>query len=144
MTAAKTSKIANLREHIMASSHLPEERVHVAEWDKVEMECWILVRSLTAKERAQFMRRLLAQQPGQPAQTPGQPVSINWERYAVDIVLMTARDPDDGALLFRPTDRDALLEMPAKPIETLASAARRLSGMEDGAQSDARFPDSED
>lgn len=142
---AKTKKgITNLRDHILTATRLPEELVHVAEWDKPDEECWILVRSLTARERADFLRRILVQQPGQRAQPTGGAPAINWEKYFVDVVLMTARDPEDGELLFEPTHRDALLALPARPVEQLASVARRISGLEDAASSDAQFPDSEE
>ena len=54
----------------------------------------------------------------------GTRASISWEVYFVDIVLMTARDPEDGVLLFAATDRDMLLDMAVAPIEPLASVAR--------------------
>lgn len=143
---AKSARISNLRDHILAAApKLPEELVHVADWDDADgTECIILVRSLTARERADFLRRILVQQPGQRAQPTGGAPAINWEKYFVDVVLMTARDPDDGELLFEPTHRDALLALPARPVEQLASVARRLSGLEDAASSDAQFPDSAD
>lgn len=135
------SRIADLRAHILAKTNsLPEELVHVADWDRDGVECWILVRSMTAKERAQFQTQILAATPGRP-QIAGQPVSINWEKFFADIVIMTARDPEDSALLFSPTDRDGLLAIAAKPIEQLASVARRLSGLEESAQTQAQFPD---
>ena len=145
-TAKNSARISNLRDHILAAApKLPEELVHVADWDDADgTECIILVRSLTARERADFLRRILVQQPGQRAQPTGGAPAINWENYVADIVLMTARDPDDGALLFEPTHRDSLLAMAAAPIEQLASVARRLSGLEESSQAQARFSDSAD
>lgn len=146
MATATKRRIGNLRDHILTAAKLPEELVHVSEWDEGDTECVVLVRSMTARERADFMRRILAPTMGQRGpQLAGAPTAINWENYFVDIVQMTARDPEDGALLFEPTHRDSLLAMAAAPIERLASVARRLSGLEESsAAAQAEFPDSDD
>jgi hypothetical protein len=123
MTAAKQSKIANLREHILTRSDLDEERVYVPGWD-----CTVLVRALTGTERAKFLKQSTSAQPGQP-----QNVSINWDRYWADLVIMSTRDPEDGTLIFAPTDRDALLGKSGKNLEVVAKKARTLSGLEDDA-----------
>jgi hypothetical protein len=132
-------KMSSLRERALnAAASLPEELVHVPEWDDGDTQFIALVRSLTAKERAQFIRQVTAAQPGQ-RQQPGA-VSLNWESLAADIVIMTARDPENGELLFTAPDRDALLSVAATPLERLASVARRLSGLEESSQAQAEFP----
>jgi hypothetical protein len=141
MAVKANSKFSALRDRVLNQTKLPEELVHVPEWDEGETKCVILVRSLTAKERAHLITRITAAQPGQ-RQAPGQ-VQINYERFAAEIVLMTARDPEDGELLFEPTDRDSLLNLGSGPLEKLAKTARVLSGIEEAAQADAEFPSEE-
>ena len=130
---AKT-RIANLREHILNQPDLEEELVHVPGWD-----CDILVRALTGAQRAKFQRQLVAQTPG--ATSSGQVLSINWERMWADLVIISAHDPEDGALVFAPTDRDALLAKAALNLEAVASVARRLSGLDENAQVSSKSPD---
>ena len=133
------SRIANLREHILQqASKLPVVPVHVKDWDDGDTECWVDVWALTGKQRATFQQQILAQTPG--AQ-PGQQVRINWDRFWADIVIMATHDPEDGALVFAPTDRDRLLEVAAKPLEVVASVARRLSGLDDNAMNESKSPD---
>ena len=138
--AAKRAHIANLRDHVLNKTDLPEQSVHVPDWDTDTQECWFLVRGLNAKGRAQFQQQILAQQPGRQQQ-PGQPLQINWERFWADLVILTARDPEDKSLVFQSTDRDALLEKAAKSLEELAKVARRLSGLEDEATANAKSED---
>lgn len=132
----KAKKIANLREHILQVSDLEEELVHVPGWD-----CDLLVRALTGAQRAKFQKQLVAQTPGA---AQGQTLSINWERMWADLVIVTARDPEDGALIFAPTDRDALLAKAALNLEAVASVARRLSGLDDNALANAKSDDQGD
>ena len=134
--AAAVKKIADLRAHILNASDLEHEDVYVPGWD-----CTIRVQALTAKERAQFLKQVTAQQPGQMGP---QGVTINWDRYFADLVILSARDPEDGALLFSATDRDALLGKAGKNLEVVAAVARRLSGLEDDATATAKStPESE-
>lgn len=126
--ATNKAKIADLRAHILNAPDLEHEDVYVPGWG-----CTVRVQALTAKERAQFLKQVTAQQPGQ--QMGPQGVSIHWDRYLVDLVILSARDPEDGVLIFEPTDRDSLLQKSGKSVETLAAVARRLSGLEDDAPS---------
>ncbi len=128
--AAMKNRVVNLREHILNRSDLEEETVYVPGW-----ECDILVRALTGAERAKFQKQVVAQAPGT---APGQQVSINWDRMWADLLILSARDPEDGALIFAPTDRDALLTKNGKNLEVVAQAARRLSGLEDKALASAK------
>ena len=124
MATAK-NKIANLREHILNVPDLEEEQVKVPGWGVT-----ILVRALTGAERARFMKQVQAKpEPGQSARD----VRIDWGRWWADIVILSARDPEDGVLIFEPTDRDALLTKSGKNLEVVADVARRLSGFEDDA-----------
>lgn len=133
------SRIANLREHILQQANkLPVVPVHVKDWDEGDTECWIDVWALTGKQRATFQQQVLAQTPGTQA---GQQVRINWDRYWADIVIMAAHDPQDGVLVFEWTDRDRLLEVAAKPLEVVASVARKLSGLDDNAMNESKSTD---
>ena len=131
-TTAAKNKVVNLREHILNVPDLEEELVYVPGWDVT-----VLVRALTAKERAQFIRQIVSQTPG--AQV-SQAAQIHWDRWWSDLVVLSARDPEDGTLLFSPTDRDALLTKNGKNLEVLAAVARRLSGLEDEALPKSQEP----
>ena len=136
------ARIANLRDHILSqSAKLPHQMVHVLDWDEGDTECWVEVWALTGKQRAVFQQQILAQTPG--AQ-PGQQVRINWDRFWADIVILATHDPEDGALVFAPTDRDRLLEVAAKPLEVVASVARKLSGLDETAMNESKSPDEAD
>lgn len=130
-------KIANLREHILNKSDLEEELVHVPGWD-----CDLLVRALTGAQRAKFQKQLVARTPG--ATPSGEVLSINWERMWADLVIVSAHDPEDGSLIFAPTDRDALLAKAALNLEAVASVARRLSGLDDNALANAKSESEDD
>lgn len=126
---AATNKIANLREHILNKPDLDEETVYVAGWD-----CDILVRALTGAERARFMKQVTGGQ--QMNSAAG--VSIDWGRWWADLVILSARNPEDGALIFEPTDRDSLLAKNSKNLEKVAAVARRMSGLEDDATENSK------
>ena len=132
-TTAAKNKVVNLREHILNVPDLDCEDVEVPGWGVT-----LRVMALTGAERARFQKQILAQTPG--AQ-PGQTLAINWERMWADLVIISAHDPEDGALVFAPTDRDALLAKAALNLEAVASVARRLSGLDENAQVSSKSPD---
>ena len=132
MTTATTKKISNLRDHILSAPDLEEETVYVPGWD-----CNILVRALTGAERAKFLEQVTAPKPGQPMQQ----ARIDWGKYWADLLILSARDPEDKALIFAPTDRDSLLGKNSKNLEVVAEVARRLSGLEDDATAKSKSAD---
>lgn len=125
MATTLKGKIANLREHILTRNDLDEEPVYVPGWD-----CTVLVRALTGAERAKYQQQITTSTPG--AQQ-GQQAQIRYDRFWADLVIMSTRNPEDGTLLFSPTDRNALLEKAAKNLEQVAAVARRLSGLNEDA-----------
>jgi hypothetical protein len=129
-------KIKNLREHILTVKDLKEQMVPVPDWGVT-----LLVRGLTGDERADFQQQITVQTPGAQA---GQPVQINWKKFWADLVILTARDPEDGSLIFTKTDRAALLAKAASALEQVASVARKLSGLDDNGQAAAKSETDED
>ena len=129
-TTAAKNKVVNLREHILNVPDLDCEDVEVPGWGVT-----LRVMALTGAERARFQKQILAQTPG--AQ-PGQTLAINWERMWADLVILSARDPEDGTLIFDVTDRDKLLTKAANNLEVVAAVARRLSGLDDNAQANSK------
>lgn len=127
----------DLRAQILSAPDIEEELVPVPGWGEgVE----VLVRGLSGTERAKFQKQITAQTPG--AQQGA--LAINWERFWVDLIILTARDPEDGSLLFKLTDRAALAEKSAKNLELVAKKARELSGLDDDALSKSEDEDTED
>ncbi len=55
----------------------------------------------------------------------------------VDLMILTAHDPDTGELVFEPADRDHLANGPAGPPEQIAGVALSLSGLGADAVDDA-------
>jgi hypothetical protein len=136
VTKGAAGKITNLREHILNRSDIEEETVDVPGWG-----CTVLVRGLTGKERAKFQKQVTANTPGAQA---GGAAAINWDKFWTDLVILTVRDPQDGALLFEPTDRDQLATKAAKNLEAVAKVARRLSGLDDEALPKSEDADTDD
>jgi hypothetical protein len=123
--AMATDLKSKLREQVLNAKDLAEERVTVPEWDDAEF----LIRGLTGAERAKLLKS---------ATNGGRSESVDFERYFADIVIMSARDPETGELVFEPTDRDMLNGKNAAAVERLAKVARRLSGLEDNALAQAK------
>lgn len=81
----------------------------------------VLVIELTGGKRAELL---------QAAADNGK---IELKRIYPDLVIHSAHHPETRELLFEDTDRDALLEDSGSAIETVATLAGKLSGLDDAA-----------
>lgn len=104
---------------IFAADDIAEESVTIPEWDVT-----VLVKSLTAKARAQMISEALNNNG-----------VFNFENVLPDMVILCTFDPESGERVFGDNDRDALMTKAASPIENIASVAMRLSGMTEVATS---------
>lgn len=113
--AQPSASASDARQRILSrGSKLAEETVHVSQWG---MD--VLVVELTGKARARLL---------QHAVTSGGNVDL--ERIYPDLVIASAHFPGDRLRIFEDTDRDELLQDSGAAIETVASVAGRLSGLD--------------
>lgn len=107
----------DLRAHIFNVTDLKEEIVDVPEWG-----CTILVKGMTAKQRADAMKGALF--------ADGTP---NLEMMYPKLCIASCYHPETGEQIFREADRDMLNTKAGGVLEKLALVAARLSGL-DGTQ----------
>lgn len=119
-TAPATSDFATaagLRNRILSRpAKLGERVVHVPQWDTD-----VLVIELTALRRAELL---------QHAAADGQ---VQLKRIYPDMVIASAHHPGTRERLFDDADREALLADSGAAIETIATVAGQLSGMDENA-----------
>lgn len=107
------------RDQILRHTQLPQETVAVPEWGGE-----VIVRAMTALQRDQY----------EQAVTDGG-AGLNLIGARARLVAAVCVD-EDGKLLFTPDDVDALGALNAVPVNRIAEAAMRLSGMDAGASDD--------
>lgn len=103
---------------LQTASNIPEETIVVGDGLKV------LVRGMLARDADQMMTRAAEKDGGLQQMYP-------------QFVVIGAHDPDTGKRLFRESDIDAILSMPAQITNEIATATMRLSGLTDEAKKDA-------
>lgn len=103
----------SLRDRIISTDDIVSEMVEIPAWD-VTVE----VRSMSARARVRMMSRA--------AENDGE---LNMETLFPEIVVLCSYDPDTGERIFNDDDVSMLLDKSAGPIELLATAAMRVSGM---------------
>ena len=114
---------SDLRGTILNSQDIPEETVEVPEWGVS-----ILVRGMTGKQRARFLR----------ASTDDNG-EVNFERFYPELIIATSYDPANPQnLIFTSADRDALNAKSATALERLGKVASRLSGLGSSATEQAK------
>ena len=123
----------NLREKILAADDIASETVHVKEWD-VD----VLVKGMSAGERITLMQAAFDQTTQQ----------VNMSIVFPDVVVKCAYDPKTDMPIFSEADKAAILGKGSAPVETLANAGLRLSGIgkaeQDDSGKDSSSPESED
>lgn len=115
---------SELRKTILEADDLESETVTVRQWGDAKIE----IRSLMAGQR----NRLITQAARDGAN------NIDMEKYAADLVIATAHDPDSGEKIFDIADRDSLNRKNASAVELLFSTASRLSGLAEAAVTEAK------
>ena len=114
-----------LRSAIFSTSDVVEVIIAVPEWkikgrDGKERIARVLIRALSARERAQFLNAQNAQK-------------FDLVKAYPDLVILTARHPVTKKLLFKAEDRNALLQKAGRAIERIALKAGDISGLSEEA-----------
>lgn len=112
-----------LRAHIFNVSDILEEIVDVPEW-----KCRILVKALTAQERARILKAAGTAIPGQ----------TDLEKLYPDMVISSCFHATSRKPIFKPSDRAALNGKLSGIVERLAMVCIRLSGLDKAAQEQIR------
>ena len=113
----------SLREQILGARDIQEELVEIPEWGGVK----VLVRGLTGRQRAQLLQNAV--------DTAGK---VDLVRILPELVIYCVYDPETRQQVFRPADRDALLEKSGIVLERIATVAMRLSGLTPGAMEEMK------
>jgi len=103
----------SLREQILEARDIQEELVEVPEWGVK-----ILVRGLTGRQRAQLLQNAI--------DVAGR---VDLARVLPELVIYCVYDPETKEQVFKPADRDMLLEKSGTVLERIATTAMRLSGL---------------
>ncbi len=103
----------SIREQIINADDIEHEIIEIPVWG-VSIE----VRSMTGRARTRLIKTA--------TDNDGQ---LDMETLYPDMVILCAFDPETGEQIFTQDDRDLLLSKSAGPLETIALAAMRISGM---------------
>lgn len=112
----------SIRDKVQAADDIESEVIFVSQWD-VKIE----VRSMTARARAMMLK--------QAAQEDG---TLDFEGLYPAILIATSFDPDNGEKVFTDADAQWLNGKAAGPIEKLAQAGMRLSGITSDSHEDEK------
>lgn len=104
----------SLRDRILAAVDIPEEVVHIPEWD-VD----ILIRGLTGKARTGMVARA--------SLTDGQ---VDFQRIYPELVIACTYDPESREPVFTADDEEFVMGKSGQALDRIAEAAIRLSGMD--------------
>lgn len=103
----------SLRDQILNADDIDSELVEIPAWG-VTVE----VRSMDGRARTRLLK----------STTDGNG-DVDMEKVYPEMVILCSHDPETGERIFTEDDRDAILAKAAGPIELLALAAMRVSGM---------------
>ena len=103
----------SISEQILNADDIETELVEVPAWG-VTVE----VRSMDGRSRTRLLKSAAANDG-----------VIDMERMYPEMVILCSFDPESGERIFTEDDVDALLSKSAGPLELLATAAMRVSGM---------------
>lgn len=103
----------SIREQIINADDIDHEIIDIPVWG-VKIE----VRSMTGRARTRLIKTA--------TDNDGQ---LDMETLYPDMVILCAFDPETGEQIFTQDDRDLLLSKSAGPLEQVALAAMRISGM---------------
>ena len=102
------------KDSILTADDLPTEAVEVEEWGG-----WVLIRTLTGRERDRLEADMLAGKNGQ---------AIDLDNVRARLIVAAAVD-EEGKQLFQPAEIAELGEKSGAALSRVASVAQRLSGM---------------
>ena len=109
--------MSDLSAKIFATDDIASQVVTVPVWGVT-----VLVKSMTARDRSRLLASAISNN--------GQ---VNFDEVLPDVVILCTYDPETGERVFSPNDREALLSKSASAIETIATVALQLSGLDDNA-----------
>ena len=107
----------SLKDKIL-SAQLKSEKVFVPQWD-----CEIEIREMNGGQRAKYFQDML--QVDANGNIRQNPEFIN----DIELVMMTAYDPETGERLFKKDDRDFLLQSSGVVLDFIAQKSSTLSGL---------------
>jgi len=110
-----------LRDKILNAKDINEKLVKIEEWD-----CELLVKSMTGKERANFLKN---------SSKEGE---LDFEKLYPELVIATTYDPETNEKVFGKEDRDIINTKSAGAIEKIAKTALELSGLGEEAQKEIK------
>jgi hypothetical protein len=111
----------SLRDKILNADDIESELVEVPTWG-VTVE----VRSMDARSRTRLIKMASDDQG-----------MVDMEVIYPEMVIMCSHDPETGERIFGDEDRNALMSKSSVPVELLALAAMRVSGMNSTAVDEA-------
>ena len=111
-----------LKQKILEAEDIRSELVEVPEWDVT-----LKMTGLTGAQRNNAARR-----------AGGLDGAVDLNKWIPELIIMSARDPENDELVFEPADRDALNNKASRPIQQLFDAVARLSGLSETAVEDAK------
>lgn len=103
----------SIRDQILNADDIESELVEIPAWG-VSVE----VRSMDGRSRTRLLKM-----------TTDSEGTVDMETLYPEMVILCSYDPSTGERVFEAGDRDALLSKSAGPLEMLALAAMRVSGM---------------
>ena len=106
-----------LRDQILNVDDQVSETIDVPEWDAK-----VGVRGLTLGEQQKFLNRV-------QRRTGSGTFEIDRDKFAVQLVIATAVDPDSGEQLFEPADAQVLSQKSGAAMFRLVQTGTRLSGL---------------
>ena len=113
----KTAKTASsMAEEILNINDERTEMVIVPEWNNKKIPC----KNLSGADRAVLSSML---------EVDGKTNKVKTKSTTADIVILGAYNPDTGDRIFVPSQKAALLMKNSAPLELLASAIQKLSGL---------------
>ena len=111
----------SLRDKILNADDITSEIIDIPAWE-VQVE----VRSMDGRSRTRLLKMA--------SDAEG---NIDMEVVYPEMILLCTFDPETGERIFEESDRDAVLSKSAGPVELLALAAMRVSGMSSDAMDEA-------
>jgi len=111
--AWRRKRMGSLRDKIQSTPDGAAEVMDVSEWD-VKIE----IRSMTARTRAKMLRQSL-----------NADNELDFEILYPAVLIACCFDPEDGTAVFESGDVDWINEKASGPVERLAQAVMRLSGL---------------
>lgn len=109
--------MSKLSDIIIAADDIESETVEVPQWGVT-----VVVKSMTAGDRAKLLSGAI--------NNGGQ---LDFEEVLPDVVILCTYDPETGERVFGPQHREAVMGKSAAAVETVATVAMRLSGLNDDA-----------